>query len=197
MLRKTLVAGALALCLVLVGAVPAYALFAWRDGFEASSPSWIFESYAPPPAPCDQYGCYSDSDPVDGFISDYSPLAHSGTHYAYLRADLSSAWSGVGQLVHLPVVGQQCVLSANILPMSSDSHSHVLVNLEVIDPNTWYYIGLSQMEYTSLNVSYQYQSVRFVPHTADIYVRVSVLGPRYPYFHESVANVDDVAVGCV
>lgn len=115
--------------------------------------------------------------------------AHSPTRYA----DLSSGgfygtWSSVGRTVTISAL----VANRPVCRFSAYTYSgSQYFNIEVIDPSTWTYVAVKKVR--GGNWTWGRMSTdTFIPSTARVFVRVSLLGPSYL----ALGFVDDFHISC-
>jgi hypothetical protein len=176
-LRRALVVAALAAMTIVGSAVPAHAshTFTMTDNFETNPASgWVPHASAT----------------GGGHFSNNAQWAHSGSRYAYRWVE--TGYSSVRRTVHLPTVqtwgSAFCWASIWLRAVTAT----VNVNFEMIDPDTWTYIGL---ENVTLAPSAGWQQVfvgRVSVSEPDPVIRAALLG------NGSVTDVriDDLTVHC-
>src|SRR4051794_28271150 len=120
--------------------------------------------------------------------------AHSGCGGAMIQ-QLGPGWNSVGRSVYvLRQIGHRCQL-AGYAQRRLYGGQELRVNVEVIDPATWTYLGLAT--YSLLGPGsgrWERISVIFYPTKPYEHIRFSVLGDAAS--HENMVNLDDVSVVC-
>jgi hypothetical protein len=115
---------------------------------------------------------------------------HSGSQLAWLNV-FGPGWSSVGREVQIDTSAytpSTCSASFYLLSVTDS-----LVNVEVIDPSTWTYVTVQQVQAGPDWASYS--SGWWTPGATDVFVRVSVLGTGGGDTEDRVM-VDDMQVRC-
>ena len=114
---------------------------------------------------------------------------HSGNQQAEL-AVWGPGWSSVGRPVQINTAGSNPSLCSASFYLLSVTDS--LVNVEVIDPSTWTYATVQQVQ--AGHDWARYSSGWWTPGATDVFVRVSVLGGDND--GENRVMADDMQVTC-
>lgn len=136
--------------------------------------------------PEDRWTLENYGDSYAGFINLGSPQNNVAVLWA--RTEFASVGKKIVILYSNRPINATCTASVKIKTTYT-----VSFNIEIIDPDTWYYIALKSQK---VNTNFKFVKYELAPFTITkgaLYFRVSVLGNGSG---PSVIHVDDVVVNC-
>jgi hypothetical protein len=182
--RATVAALAVSLTLVAVWAQPAVAA-PWIQVIVSDS----FET------PANWTGYHGPQG--EAYVSNNPPAARSGQWAGFLAQSGTLDWASLERVFMSPA-GKSC--SASIwVRATSTTYGHIKFNVEVIEPASFTYVALKQVEFNNNNVPFgyaQYTTPGWRSTSARaLLFRVSLFGAAGPF--ADAAFLDDLSVVCI